>query len=155
VFGKREFRLTIDELKNYECLKMMTVTKDGEEQTWFDDDHNVDQGAIKQGKNQKVNLEQQLAIERGSLFIVLKESDKMTVGQMMSIKLAIVGWRYTSFWKIWSHLAYSLPLMTLITMVTNHLIHIRKDVIKQHRYANHHTRLTSAQYGGGNNHKIE
>jgi hypothetical protein len=79
----------------------------------------------------------------------------MDVDQMMLMKMAFVGWRYTSFWKIWSPLAYLLPSMTLITMVTNHLIQIRKDVIKQHRYANHLSRLTSASYGGGNNHKIE
>jgi hypothetical protein len=56
VFGKREFRLNIDELENYPYLRMMSVTNDGELQRWFDDGHDVDQGAVKEGQNQKVNL---------------------------------------------------------------------------------------------------
>jgi len=79
----------------------------------------------------------------------------MYVDQMMFMKVAFVGWRYTSFWKIWSPLACLLPSMTLITMVTNHLIQIRKDVIKQHRYANDPKVLTEPTRGGGNNHMIE
>jgi hypothetical protein len=79
----------------------------------------------------------------------------MDVDQMMLMKMAFVGWRYTSFWKIWSPLVYLLPSMTLITMVTNHLIQIRKDVINHLRYANLPSKLTGAAYGGGNNMKIE
>jgi hypothetical protein len=41
----------IDLPENWKLLKIMSITKDGELQDWFSDDHNNDQGAIKDGQN--------------------------------------------------------------------------------------------------------
>jgi hypothetical protein len=82
---------------------------------------------------------------------VLQNSDPIE----FQMKIAYVDWRKTRFWKLFEAIAYTLPAITLITLTTNHLIQIRKDVIKQHRYANDPNRFTISDHGGGSNFMIE
>jgi hypothetical protein len=135
IIGKREFIMMIDDPGLWKFLDIISITSNGEKQKWFDDGHVIDSGAIKKGVNKKVNVENRVATERGPELIAFLGVENMDPDEI-KIKFSYVDWRETKFWKRFAPIACILPSMVLLTLTTNHLIKIRKDVIKQYRCAN-------------------
>ena len=86
-----------------------------------------------------------------SLYVIKNRGGKRTVidlrklrsqKELIELKVAFEKWTFTDFWKRWVSVFVSIPIITLVTLTTNELIKLRKDVLKGYRWANDVSELT-------------
>jgi hypothetical protein len=104
---------------------------------------------MKDGENQKVNVNTDVAIDRGGKFLVFDARNIESTEYVIELLLVFELWIMTMFWRKWWATVMCLPHLLLILMTTKDIIKIRREVVQGYRYPNDISRITPDGCGGG------